>query len=71
MLFFSVNQIQTISYDRFHASHSSDADGQMTYFDWSVVNSLNLIYFLYQESTFLKILHIKYLALVEICSKLH
>ncbi len=27
---------------RVYDSHSSDANGQMTYFDWSVINSLNL-----------------------------
>ncbi len=32
-------------YDYFYASHSSDANGQMTYYDWSIyniINSLNL-----------------------------
>ncbi len=32
-------------YDYFYDSHSSDANGQMTYYDWSIyiINSLNLI----------------------------
>ena len=37
-VFFSVNQIQTINYDYFHDSHSSDANGQMTYYDWSILS---------------------------------
>jgi hypothetical protein len=37
-----MNRIQTISYDWFYDSHSSDANGQMMYFDWSATNSLNL-----------------------------
>jgi hypothetical protein len=37
-VFFSVNQIQTFSYDLFYDSHSSDANGQMTYYDWSILS---------------------------------
>ncbi len=37
-VFFSVNQIQTISYDQFYDSHSSNANGQMTYYDWSILS---------------------------------
>ncbi len=35
---FSVNQIQTISYDQLYDSHSSDANQQMTYYDWSILS---------------------------------
>jgi hypothetical protein len=42
-VFLSVNQIQTTRYDYFYDSHSIDANGQMTYYDWSIyINSLNL-----------------------------
>jgi hypothetical protein len=43
-VFLSVNHIQTTIYDYFYDSHSSDANGQMTYYDWSIyiINSLNL-----------------------------
>ncbi len=43
-VFLSVNQIQTTMYEYFYDSHSSDANGQMTYYEWSIyiINSLNL-----------------------------
>ncbi len=39
-VFLSVNRIQTSIYDYFYDSHSSDANGQMTYYDWRYILSI-------------------------------